>query len=305
MPSPKKFEINDIEMFRQRLLERVLSENKSNRLWKREAVKRLLSALIAARESGMTFEAISEMARESGLDLPTETLRSYFFELKTESELSAERIRHAQKIAQTRESIQKQVLEKHEEHGFALAAKRARMTQAMPEVVNAFEGDAVSTAGIEQVEPHRPVVSRVERKEMPEHKTARPASPAAPVPPPAAEEPARFESERVVREPIADVKPASTLPTSEKANRAAPDVQSEGAMTLADIERASLATEERTELVQDVELRAGELVYYVSGQPFQGLLSQRQIHLLRRVGRIIAPTKGMTSKDFVSMPTKL
>jgi hypothetical protein len=76
-------------------------------------------------------------------------------------------------------------------------------------------------------------------------------------------------------------------------------------MTLTAIEAASRETEERTDLLDDVELREGELVFYVSGQPFHGFLSQRQIRLLRTVGKIIAPTKGRSSKDFVAMPTKL
>lgn len=77
------------------------------------------------------------------------------------------------------------------------------------------------------------------------------------------------------------------------------------AMTLTAIADASLATDERTELLEDVELRTGDLVYYVSGKPFEGFLAQRQVFLLRTVGRLIAPTKTRTSKDFVKMPENL
>ncbi|MFP3813913.1 hypothetical protein, partial [Bacillus sp. SIMBA_005] len=60
---------------------------------------------------------------------------------------------------------------------------------------------------------------------------------------------------------------------------------------------------DRTELEEDVELR-GDNVYYASGRPFKGNLTKRQIHLLRTVGRLMAPTKGESSRDFVTMATK-
>ncbi|APA90253.2 hypothetical protein BJG93_34640 (plasmid) [Paraburkholderia sprentiae WSM5005] len=299
----RSIEKNEIEVARQKLLEAIYSELPDDRFLGRDAVKQLLSTLIAARERGLPFERISDILKQAGLDLAPVTLRRYFFELKTDAELAAENARHAKKVADTRRAIQDKVLELHTEHGNALAAKRARLTQATPRFANAF-GSESTTPDVPTITPAA-VHSAGTKSVISERENARPASPAAPVPPPAASEPARLESEGAVPGPILDVKSSSTLPTSEKANRAAPDIQSDGAMTLADIERASLATEERTELMGDVELRAGELVYYVSGQPFHGLLSQRQIRLLRTVGRIIAPTKGKSSKDFVSMPTKL
>jgi hypothetical protein len=286
MPSIRKsIEKNNIEVARQRLLEAIYSELPDDRHLGRDAVKQLLNTLIAARERGLAFERIAEILKQSGVDVASVTLRRYFFELKTESELAAEAARHTKKVAETRRAIQDKFLALHTEHGDALA--RQRLTQVAPRFANAF--DDVQTP-VPTASPEKRVEADSSDQRFQEPKVARPA---------------RFESEGVVSEPVADVKLVSTLPTSENANLATPDVQSEGAMTLADIERASLATEERTPLLGDLELRAGDLVYYLSGQPFQGLLTERQIYLLRRVGRIIVPTDLRSSKDFVSMPSQL
>ncbi|MDR5776973.1 MULTISPECIES: hypothetical protein [unclassified Caballeronia] len=303
MASQKKFERSEIEIARQRLLEAIYSELPDDRFRKRDAVKQLLSTLIAARERGLAFEKIAEILKASGLDLPTETLRSYFFELKTQSELAAEGLRHAQKIALTRDSIQRQVREKHTEHGNTVATRRARLTQATPPLEDAFKDDPLQPEPFEPVAVPRRVTTAMSATIL-HRENARPASPAAPVPPQAAEL-ARIESERVVPETAVGVKAASGLPTSEKAHRAAPGGHSESAVTLSDVEQASLATEERTELLGDLELREGDFVFYVSGQPFHGFLTKGQIRLLRTVGRVIAPTKGKSSKDFVTMPAKL
>jgi hypothetical protein len=305
MPRPKKIEKSDIEIARQKLLEAIYSELPEDRFQKKEAVKQLLSTLIAARERGLPFEKIAEILQASGVELPAITLRAYFFELKTQAELAAESVRHARKVAETREAIQRRVLEKHVEHGAELAAKRARQTQANPRFVNAFE-----QSGVEPEAANVPAMRTEPRAQNPagilKRETARPASPAAPLPPPAAPEAARINSEGGGAAEASGKSTVAGIPTSEKAESASPAIRADGSpMTLTAIEAVSRETETRTDLLDDVELREGELVFYVSGQPFHGFLSQRQIRLLRTVGKIIAQTKGRSSKDFVSMPTKL
>jgi hypothetical protein len=295
MATRKTIEKNDIEVARQKLLEAIYSELPDDRFVKRDAVRQLLSTLIAARERGLAFGKISEILQQSGLALPAETLRTYFFQLKTQSELAADSARHARKIAQTREAIQKQVLGRHAAHAHELAANRARWTQAMPQLVNAF-GSSDAKPKPETV-PSKPAESQAQITPGVMHgKTARPASPASPPPPPLAPEAASGGATSTIRSMPPTGKAGSALPTTDTAW--AP-------MTLTAIEAASRETEERTDLLGDVELRDAELVFYVSGQPFHGFLSQRQIRLLRTVGRIIAPTKGHSTKDFVSMPTTL
>jgi len=301
MATPKKIEKNNIEVARQRLLAAIYSELPDDRFLKKDAVKQLLSTLIAARERGLAFEKIAEILQGSGLELPAVTLRSYFFELKTQAELATEDARHAKKIAETRDAIHRKVLDRHADHAAELAAQHARKLQSTAKLVNAFGGEPPA----EQVaasQSRRPVAPEKPSKLS----TARPASPAAPVPPPAAPEPARLTREEEGGQARGYVRDVSSLPTSEANPVQGALHRKDGEpLTLGVIEAASLASDERTELEEDVELRGGDLVFYVSGRPFHGLLSKRQVHLLRSVGRIVKPTKGNSSKDFVAMPTKL
>jgi hypothetical protein len=272
---------------------------------KRDAVKQLLSTLIAARERGLAFGKISEILQQSGLDLPAETLRTYFFQLKTQSELADDSARHARKIAQTREAIQKQVLGRHAAHAHELAANRARRSQATAHLVNAFgSGDAEPQPETAPLIPAGPRARKTPR--VRNDKTARPASPASPPPAPVAPEAARSESGQAETTGGGAASAVNGIPPSGKTDSASRATDAgRGPMTLTAIEAASRETEERTDLLGDVELRDAELVFYVSGQPFYGFLSQRQIRLLRTVGKIIAPTRGRSAKDFVSMPVTL
>lgn len=298
MATQKKLQKEDIERARQVLLAAIYSEMPDDRFIKKQAVKQLLSTLIAARDSGMPFEKIAEILKSTGLEISTETLRSYFFELKTQEELSAEAQRHAKKVIQTKSALDKRALEQHVEHAAAVAVGHVRRVQPTPRLVNAFDMPT-GTEGEGTTQVAAPTEKRITNIT-----TVRPATPAAPNPPQAADS-ARFKSEKRG----VDAKPrtvaSQALPTSEisKSELSAGDVE-QGALTLATIESASLASEERSVLEEDIELR-GDLVFYVSGQPFRGLLTKKQIHLLKTVGRIVAPTKGKSSKDFVAMPPKL
>ncbi|WP_244818670.1 hypothetical protein [Caballeronia sp. Lep1P3] len=297
---------DQIEIARQKLLEAIYNELPDDRFRGREALTQLLNTLVAARQKGMSFERMAEiLQKEADWHISVHTLRQYFFDLKTDAELAAESLRHAKKVAATRKALVTQTVAIRTAHGDAIAVRRAKVARSAPRLINILEHEtAMPSTGT-------PVVPKAEsgraERPLPRRESPRPASPAAPVPPPtaAASEPARVGSERGMPETAVEEKPSTALPTSEKSHRAAPDVQSEGARTLAQIEEVSLATDERTELLEDVELREGDMVYYVSGKPFKGFLAFRQIHLLRTVGRLIAPTKGRTSKDFVKMPVNL
>ncbi|MFC4484298.1 hypothetical protein [Cupriavidus campinensis] len=287
MATPKKIEKDEIEVARQRLLAAIYSELPDERFLKKQAVKQLLSTLMAARERGLSFEKISEILQASGLDLPISSLRSYYFELKTQHDLSAEAQRHARKVSETREAIQRKLLERHVQHGAAIAERYAE--RAAPRLVDAFALDST---------PHHIQDAQLQTRDRPNKGNrvpARPASPAA-LNPPQAPDSGRLNS--VEEGDLGAGGQTLTLPTSEanSVDRRAP--------TLAQVEEASLASEVRTDLAEDLELR-GEFVFYVSGKPFEGTLTKKQIHLLRSVGRIVAPTKGKSSKDFVAMPGRL
>ncbi|MGY8527574.1 hypothetical protein [Paracidovorax citrulli] len=282
MATPKKIEKDDIEVARQRLLAAIYSELPDDRYLKKQAVQQLLSTLIAARERGLSFEKIAEILQESGLDLPPSSLRSYYFELKTKADLAAEAERHARKVAATRAAIERKALEQHAEHGAAIAEQYARASQPKPRLVNAFSDLQAAAAGGGQQPKRREQATR--------------ALPATAL--------SQSEEEGLMGS-AAEASPEPPIPTSEDArNVVASQAKSIRALTLAEVEAASAATESRTELGEDVELR-GDQVFFVSGRPFAGCLTKRQIHLLRSVGRIVAPTKGKSSKDFVTMPSKL
>jgi hypothetical protein len=298
MATQKRLQKEDIERARQVLLAAIYSEMPDDRFIKKQAVKQLLSTLIAARDSGMPFERIAETLKSAGLEISTETLRSYFFELKTQEELSAEAQRHAKKVIQTKGVLEKRALEQHVEHAAAVAVGHVRRVQATPRLVNAFE-TAVALEGEGNAKPAVTAERRITNITA-----VRPAAPAAPNPPQAADS-ARFRSENGGTNAPPPREEPVALPTSEalQDSQAAGSAE-QGTLTLAAIEQASMASEERSILEDDVELR-GNLVFYVSGQPFRGMLTKKQIHLLKTVGRIVAPTKGKSSKDFVAMPPKL
>lgn len=305
MATRKTIEKNDIEIARQKLLEAIYSELPDDRFVKRDAVRQLLGTLIAARERGLPFGKISEILQQSGLALPAETLRTYFFQLKSRAELAEESARHVRKVAQTREAIQKQVLGRHAAHAHELAASRARRIQVTAQPVSAVGSDEAErqpeTVPSSTVEPQPQITPRILAD-----KPARPASPASPPPPPAAPEAARSDSGQAQTTGVGAGLAVCGVPPSGKAENTSPTIDAGGVpMTLTAIEAASCETDERTDLLEDVKLRGAELVFYVSGRPFQGFLSQRQIRLLRTVGKLIAQTKGRSTKDFVTMPVRL
>jgi len=270
MATPKKINKNNIEIARQKLLEAIYSELPDDRFLKKEAVKQLLSTLIAARERGMAFDKIAKILQEAGFDLPALTLRTYFFDLKRREELTVRGARHVAKVARTRVAIQRQVLDRHVEHAHSVVAERVRQTPSVPRLVNAVaeepqsngEGswDAVNGPGAQKLSMTRSTNGAAGPDEF----------------------------------PTLEVHTSATTQPDDGGQ----------ALTLEAIESASLLALDRIELEEDVELR-GDNVYYTSGRPFRGKLSRRQIHLLRTVGRLIAPTKGASSRDFVVTPTKL
>lgn len=291
----------NIEIARQKLLEAIFSELPDDRYVGREAIRQLMSTLVAARERGFSFERIAQRLH---LDITPSTLRTYYFQLKSDAEVAAQTVQHRRKVARAREAIAREVLEKHIEHANELVSRRALQTQAAPRLVDAFktnEGETVTYVAVQEpVEPSR-------NEENLGTETTRPASPAAVPSSPSAPAALQFYSERTEAPAVVSEKyTARDLVSRDSLAIASPaDEAANMAMTLTAIADASLATDERTELLEDVELRAGDLVYYVSGKPFEGFLAQRQVFLLRTVGRLIAPTKTRTSKDFVKMPENL
>jgi hypothetical protein len=218
----------------------------------------------------MAFDTIARILQDAGLDLPALTLRTYFFDLKRRAESTMEVSRHVKKVAQARAAIQRQVLDRHVEHAHSVVAEHARQMPSAPRLVNA---DAEEPRSNEEGSWHAVNGHAAQKLSMTRSNNG-------------AAGPHEF--------PTLEVRiPATTLPDD--------SVQ---VLTLEAIEKVSLLALDRTELEEDVELR-GDKVYYATGRPFRGTLTRRQVHLLRTVGRLIAPTKGESSRDFLVTPTKL
>jgi hypothetical protein len=286
MATQARIDKASIEKIRQLLLADIYRERTDERFIKKHAVRQLLAPVMAARSAGMSFEDIAKVFAQGGLELSAETLRVYFFELKTASELAAEAQRHAEMVARTRRLIERQRHVEHEAHGERVAREFVAQTQSRANLVTALAAVSKGTAPSEQGETIEP------GQAVRHHAGA---------------------SERAA--PMRASAQAKTV-EREEGGRAADAAKSEGASadetplphglarTLDQVERESMATDERTVLAEDLEVRDGR-VYTVSGRPFAGFLNRKQILLLRQVGQIIAPVAGQSSKDFVAMPAKL
>ncbi len=300
MATPKRLQKEDIEKARQKLLAAIFSDHSDDRYAKKQGVKQLMSTLIAARERGMPFEKITQILAEAGFELSVETLRSYFFELKTQEELAAEAARHARKVSETRQAIERESLDQHTAHAAVLAENHVRREQPGAKLVNAFSANqtvpASGAAGI-VTQKDEPKTVDLGRTKMASRPVAVPKQKPDTVPMPQKEPTKEELAPQTSRPPMDAARPEVRQDEATAEDAGEP-------LTLDEVERASNATDERTELAEDVTLR-GEYVIYVSGRPFRGYLAKKQIHLLRTVGKLVAPTRGRSSKDFVAMPSKL
>ncbi len=286
----------NIEKARQLLLSEIFREQTDDRFVKREAVKQLLGPLIAARDSGLSFEEIATVFEKAGLELSPTTLRSYFFELKTAEELAREARRHAEKVTKAKAAIDKKYLELHNVHGQSVAMQYANAHYAEPTLYTALEQSPETATG--EKNARVPEVGEVETSPL-----ATAPAPVAPAPRPTLQS-AAGETQKQNPKAKREDKVEGTARSVEEIERSLSREIDAVAKTIDEIETASLATEERTMLEDDLVVKDGK-VFYASGRAFHGYLSKKQVHLLRSVGKVIAPTAGRSSKEFVAMPPKL
>lgn len=286
----------NIEKARQLLLSEIFREQTDDRFVKREAVKQLLGPLIAARDSGLSFDEIAKVFEKAGLELSPATLRSYYFELKTADELAREARRHAEKVTKAKAAIDKRFLELHNVHGQSVAMQYATEHFAEPTLYTALEQSPEAATG--ENRQRGPAAGEVETSPR-----ATAPAPLAPAPRPAGQ-PAAGEPQKTGSKAGREEKAGGTARSVEEIGRSLSREIDAVAKTIEEIETASLVTEERTILEDDLVVKDGK-VFYASGRAFQGHLSKKQVHLLRSVGKVIAPTAGRSSKEFVAMPPKL
>lgn len=314
MAGLEKVDKENIEKTRQLLLAQTFSEGSNNRYIKKQAVKQLLGPVIAAREAGMSFEDIAGIFREGGLRLAPATIKSYYFELKAEADLAKEAKRHAETVAKVRSVIEKKDNQAHQDHAEKVALEYAEATRTNRRLFNALDGAGPASPAITsvsgstgnaprdsftQIEPASPAAKNKNAADAAKNQQRSPLANAS-------------DQKQASGPLIKDRDKAEGKTSANKLSQPLSDAQlgntqsagKGGALTIDEIERMSLATEVRTTITEDLEVR-GDRVFLTSGPAFVGTLKKNQIHLLRTVGRIIAITSGKSSKDFITMPSKI
>ena len=297
MTKLERHELESVEKARKLLLAKFFDSSASEKLRKKEAVRQLLGTIIAVREAGMSFDEITTVFSEAGLVLNTNTLRLYFYELKAQAEIAAHEKAHAEQVARTRAQL--------------VDDDRARLsTEALTEAEAQAKKKREASADRKGllVPPGAGAPSPAKPEKAEKAKGARPPAGVAPPPAthalPAAIQRAGEGAPGEAGDPsdAAWVPPAGT-PTSD----AMPSGASSAPLAPT-IEEALKAGENfigvRPELRENVVLFRDK-VYYESGEAFDGTLTKAQAHLLRTVGKLIAPTIMSSTKDFVKMPSKL
>ena len=280
-------EVDAIDKVRQLLLANVYGDRSADRLVKKEAVRQLLAPIMAARDAGMTYEDISRLFTQGGLALDAETLRKYFGEAKLASDLADDARRHADQVAKARGLIAR----RRSADAFEQADRAAREGAAVRTPGSQAAGAATSPGRDEDAV--RPAATAGVRggKGAQAPSPAPAASPAPPVAP------------RVTARPAAVARPQASHPTmGVEAKR--PALVTGPARTIDEIERDSAQVDQRFVLPHDLEVRDGKVVS-TAGVPYDGMLTRKQLHLLRQVGRLMAPITGESSKAFVEMPERL
>ena len=272
-----------VENARQLLLAAIFSESGASRLAAKQAVKQLLGPIIAARNAGLSFDEIAEKFALAGLELAPSTLRQYFFEQKAEEEQTRQSLKNAQRIAHVKAVLEDKANQVYGEQSFDVALSHAKRLNS--QVVTP---DFLSSAHVEVAVPMPPTV--VVKPEEEGAKTVRPKP--------------EVRKPEIQLPPAVQISPASLPVATPSVEHQLPDPDGAG-MTLDELQEALSLPGETTELTEDLILRNGRVYWASSMRPFKGKLTRAHFSVLKAKGRLIAPTKGRSSGDFVNMRTSL
>ena len=326
MAAIRDVEVDAIEAARKCVIELTLAHQTTARVARKQAVKDLFGTLLASWEAGVPFDKMAAALNASGIQITTETLRGYFFELKTAEQLSAENAVHERAMAKIRSENEAKQRAKDLQHAREIAQAGTELVSSTRDAK--VEAAHLAAAQVVQAARRRPIVSASTpagaRKEPARSSAAQPGA-ASPVSArvgstsqavPNVGSPAIAQvanSQPAVEVEAAPARPVEGVPanpvgvvsdTSAGNSSVASAVQAGPARTLEEITRTS-AGQKETAYTENLVLRDGNTVWYESGRPFDGFLSPRTVHTLRNVGKVIAPTEGRTAKDFVSMSHEL
>jgi hypothetical protein len=264
------------------LLELVYSENSTELKW-RDVVKRTMGILIAARKNGKSFDELSKIYAKYGFSMTPLTLRAYFFEFKMEAAANRE-INAQLKQIQTQKNefvFERAVINGANANQAVVKAvktehRRLRIVSTSKDLFGNAPGD-----GQEHADHAAPAASQQRRQPRPQaEKRTEP----------------RKTSQKSQQTPDQDI------PSPSPAGSA-------GAPKIEDLRRYASTANPTEELTDDVILKADNRVYYASGEPFDGVLSERQIRLLEISKKLIAKKKGnggnRTGSSFTTIPKDL
>lgn len=270
----KRFSTGDVDRVRITLLKRIYEEDEDDELHiKRQAIRQLMGPIIAARKSGMTFELISEIFQGDGLEITPATLRSYYFDFKAETEANKLTARQVEQIQETRDRFSTEKVVKKGDQAHRAAAKEANR----------------KLAGKMKIIPAAELLAGDPGEKGPSERQPRSV--------PAQRQPSTPRPEKSTPSP-------STSHTRER-----PPSTNSCAPTLEELRKHADSAEGKEELSEDVVLRTDNRVYYASGEPFDGILTTRQLRLLGISRRLVAQKKGAggdrTKGSFTKLPDKL
>lgn len=335
MAAIRDVEVDAIKAGRKSLVALALTHQTSARVARKQAIKELFAELLASWEAGVPFDAMAKALTESGIQITSETLRGYFFELKTAEQLRSESAEHERAMAKIRRENEAQQRTKDLQRARELAkagselassARDARAEEANQVAAQAVEAarrgaiGAPSVAGTrvqparDSTGPHSAIQSSAAEAASIQAVEASPSAPnvgkTAARHAAIAQAPAGVEASAIAAIGGVEVGSGGDVASVSVVDQTAPpaaasDASQTGvAKTLDEIVRTSQGQKE-TAYGENLVLKEGNTVWYESGKPFDGYLSPRTLHTLRNVGRVIAPTEGRTAKDFVPMSHEL
>ena len=246
----------------------------------KESLKKILSALIVAHSAGVAFDTMAELLSRAGLKVTADTLRSYYFVLRKELEVTVSAKKHASAAASFAMKLHKKFT------GEELKLAHPKMVDVDVEPARKIKATKNKTSKAEE---------QVLTKTTGEELLPSGASSSLPIDRP------------ITNEAIPTIAKVSSI--QDDLPKPAPQTmpgEDATAKTLEEIDALSREKEidrafEHLPLAEDVILREGR-VYLSSGKPFVGTLTEKQVSILKRNEKLMSRSPSRTDKDFVTTP---
>lgn len=271
-----------VDPVRVALFSRIYSDEIQARASKRQRIRSYMSEIVVARNSDMTFEEIARSLTEAGLAVTPATLKSYYRDFKAEAQIAGVTQQLRQLVSDTRNALRTERQVKDGVASAAAAAKEVRGLASRPKLVaNSDLRHATSDSN--------------QRAEVRPEKAPRRAA-----------EPVSIHSgTRAAAAEAAGTTTAATTAAAAAAPAPAPAPRGPGQGPTIDELRASAGQHEP--LREDLVVGPNDRVYYESGEPYESVLTIREVRLLETSRRLLKPSsvETRTGKDFRKLPSTL